>query len=156
MNKYIIVLVLFVLSNTKSYEYTNQTQADIEFEKQKEKCKNADLFSSIETHLTTVTHTVTEGNTELLSELGLPSSAIEQIVKAIKDSVKDFSFQVEETFPSANSITFGMGEVTVKENGEAKVLYVEAATTGNLNKRMEPKTFKKNVKELHFGENAKY
>ena len=79
-----------------------------------------------------------------------------EIVKAIKDSVKDFSFQVEETFPSANSITFGMGEVTVKENGEAKVLYVEAATTGNLNKRMEPKTFKKNVKELHFGENAKY
>ena len=94
-------------------------------------------------------------NTLILFSVELMSQVFSYAIQS-GNSVKDFSFQVEETFPSANSITFGMGEVTVKENGEAKVLYVEAATTGNLNKRMEPKTFKKNVKELHFGENAKY
>ena len=122
MNKYIIVLVLFVLINTKSYEYTNQTQADIEFEKQKEKCKNADLFSSIETHLTTVTHTVTEGNTELLSELGLPSSAIEQIVKAVETYSNEKVEYIDMRKPNdvfvkiqTTSIRLGMLDSTVYE-----------------------------------------
>lgn len=122
-------------------------------EKAKEKVNANDLVHSINSQFTSIKNTIDKNNINQLNQLGIPQHAVEKFKAALfsqTSSIHSFSI---ELFPDRASAIEGIGFLVI-QGKNAKVVYIEAHTRGELIEQKEPLKLKECHSTFLFGKSC--